>query len=113
MAVPEMLGEFEILVLLAVLRLGDEAYGVSILEEIARRTRRPVARGSVYITLDRLEAKGLLASERGEPTPIRGGRAKRFFTVKPRGLRVLKRTLADLDRLQEGLAPILGGIEGA
>ncbi len=62
-----MLGEFELLVLLAVLRLGDEAYGASILEEIARRTRRPVGRGSVYITLERLEAKGLLASERGRP----------------------------------------------
>jgi DNA-binding PadR family transcriptional regulator len=110
---PDMLGEFEVLVLLAVLRLGEEAYGAAILEEISRKTRRRVARGSVYITLERLEAKGLVTSERGAPTPIRGGRAKRFFTAKPRGLRVLKRTLADLDRLQEGLAPILGGIEGA
>jgi DNA-binding PadR family transcriptional regulator len=105
----DLLGEFELLVLLAVLRLGDEAYGTSILEEIARRTRRPVARGSIYITLDRLEAKGLLGSERGDPTPMRGGRAKRFFKLKPRGLRALKRTLADLGRLQEGLAPILEG----
>jgi PadR family transcriptional regulator PadR len=110
----DMLGEFELVVLLAVLRLGDEAYGASILQEIARRTRRPVARGSVYITLDRLESKGLLGSERGDPTPIRGGRRKRFFKLKARGLRVLKRTLADLGRLQEGLAPLLEGarIEG-
>jgi DNA-binding PadR family transcriptional regulator len=108
-----MLGEFELVVLLAVLRLGDEAYGGSILEEIARRTRRPVARGSVYITLDRLEAKGLLGSERGDPTPIRGGRAKRFFRLRPRGLRVLKRTLADLGRLQEGLAVLREGLMGA
>jgi len=108
-----MLGEFELVVLLAVLRLGDEAYGASILEEISRRTKRPVARGSVYITLDRLEAKGLVGSERGDPTPIRGGRAKRFFKLRPRGLRVLKRTLADLDRLQEGLAELREGLEGA
>jgi DNA-binding PadR family transcriptional regulator len=105
----DLLGEFELLVLLAILRLGDEAYGASILDEIARKTRRPVARGSVYITLDRLEAKGLLSSERGDPTPIRGGRAKRYFKLRPRGLRLLKRTLADLGRLQEGLTSILEG----
>ncbi len=105
----DMLGEFELVVLLAVLRLRDDAYGASILEEIARKTRRPVARGSVYITLDRLQAKGLLGSERGEPTPIRGGRAKRYFKLKPRGLRALKRTLGDLGRLQEGLQPLLEG----
>ncbi len=105
----DLLGEFELLVLLAVLRLGDEAYGASILEEIGKRTRRHVARGSVYITLDRLEAKGLLGSERGDPTPIRGGRAKRYFKLKPRGLRVLKRRLADLGRLQEGLTSVLEG----
>jgi DNA-binding PadR family transcriptional regulator len=109
MAASDLLGEFELVVLLAVLRLGDEAYGASILEEISRKTRRHVARGSVYITLDRLEAKGLLGSERGDPMPIRGGRAKRFFKLKPRGLRVLKRTLTDLGRLQEGLAPLLEG----
>lgn len=105
----DLLGEFELVVLLAVLRLGDDAYGASILEEIAQRTRRPVARGSVYITLDRLEAKGLLASERGDPMPIRGGRAKRYFKLKPRGLRVLRRTLSDLGRLQEGLTSVLEG----
>ncbi len=105
----DLLGEFELLVLLAVLRLGEEAYGASILEEIGKRTRRQEARGSVNITLDRLEAKGLLGSERGDPTPIRGGRAKRYFKLKPRGLRLLKRTLADLGRLQEGLASVLEG----
>jgi PadR family transcriptional regulator len=104
-----MLGEFELLVLLAVLRLGDEAYGAAILEEISSRTRRPVSRGSVYITLDRLVAKGLLAAVRGEPTPVRGGRAKRYFNLKPRGLRSLRQTLDDLGRLQEGLAPLLEG----
>jgi DNA-binding PadR family transcriptional regulator len=105
----DLLGEFELLVLLAVLRLGEEAYGAAILEEIGSKTRRPLSRGSVYITLDRLEEKGLLASERGDPTPIRGGRAKRYFRLRPRGLRLLKRTLADLGRLQEGLASVLEG----
>ncbi|MGH9324033.1 MAG: PadR family transcriptional regulator [Vicinamibacteria bacterium] len=106
---PGMLGEFELRVLLAVVRLGEEAYGASILKEIADRTRRPVARGSVYITLDRLEAKGFLSSERGDPTPIRGGRSKRFFKLRPKGLRLLRQTLADLGRLQEGLGPLLEG----
>jgi DNA-binding PadR family transcriptional regulator len=103
----DLLGELELLVLLAVLRLGDQAYGAAILEEMGRRTRRPLSRGSIYITLDRLEGKGFLSSERGEPTPVRGGRAKRCFKVKPRGIRALKRTLADLGRLSEGLAPLL------
>ena len=103
----QMLGEFELIVLLAVMRLEGEAYGAAILQEIESRTRRPVARGSVYITLDRLEAKGFLASERGEPTPVRGGRAKRLFTLQPRGLRTLRQTLSDLGRLQEGLEPLL------
>jgi PadR family transcriptional regulator len=103
----QLLGEFELLVLLAVLRLEDAAYGTAILEEIAKRTKRSVARGSVYITLERLEAKGLLTSERGEPTPVRGGRAKRVFHVRTKGLRALKQTLHDLGRLQEGLGEIL------
>lgn len=101
------LGELELLVLLAVLRLNEGAYGAAILSEIGSRTRRPVSRGSIYITLERLESKGLVGSHRGEPTPIRGGRAKRFFRLKPRGLRLLKQTLADLGRLQEGLEPVL------
>jgi DNA-binding PadR family transcriptional regulator len=103
----QMLGEFELIVLLAVMRLEGEAYGAAILEEIESRTRRPVARGSVYITLDRLETKGLLTSARGEPTPVRGGRAKRLFTLQPRGLRTLRQTLDDLGRLREGLEPVL------
>src|SRR5436853_4420362 len=85
----DSLGEFEQVVLLAVLRLGEDAYAVSILDEIVRCTGRPVARGSVYITLDRLETKGYLRSGLGDPTPERGGRAKRYYTVRPRAVAAL------------------------
>ena len=101
------LGELEMMVLLAVLRLGDEAYGTAIMEEIERRTRRDVARGSVYVTLDRLEQKELVTSRLGDPSPVRGGRAKRFFRMRPAGVRALKQTLADLGSMQEGLEPLL------
>ena len=99
----ESLGELEMVVLLAVLRLGDEAYGVSIMREIARCTERELKRGSVYVTLERLEDKGLLGSRRGEPSPVRGGRAKRYFRVKAAGVRALKRSLGDLERLAAGI----------
>jgi PadR family transcriptional regulator len=104
-----MLGEFELLILLTVLRLGDDAYGAAILAEMASRTRRAVSRGSVYITLDRLVDKGLLVTTRGAPTPVRGGRAKRYFKLEPKGLRSLRQTLDDLGRLREGLEPLLEG----
>lgn len=102
-----MLGALELMVLLAVLRLGDEAYGSAILQELGERTGRPVSRGSVYVALDRLVQKGLLDSWLGEPTPVRGGRAKRFFRLRNEGLRELRSTVADLGRLSEGLDPVL------
>ena len=76
-----VVGEFEQMILLAVLQRKDDAYGASIYEELARHTRRPVARGAVYMTLDRLEKKGLLRSTLTDPTPERGGRAKRCYAV--------------------------------
>jgi DNA-binding PadR family transcriptional regulator len=79
------LGEFEQIVLLAILRLPDQAYGVTIRAEIAQCTRREPAPGALYTTLDRLEQKGLVHSRLGDPTPERGGRAKRFFTVTRTG----------------------------
>lgn len=79
------LGEFERAVLLAVIRLGDRAYGVSIREELEKRLARAVSFGAVYTTLDRLEEKGLVSSSRGEPTAARGGRAKKFFHVEAAG----------------------------
>src|SRR5207245_3572384 len=84
------LGEFEHVVLLAVLRLGDEAYAVSILDEIERCTGRSISRGSVYITLDRLETKGYLRSRLADPTPERGGRAKRYYALRARAIAALR-----------------------
>lgn len=97
------LGEFEMIVLLAVLQAGEGAYGVPIQREIEGRTGRPVARGAVYVTLDRLERKGLLSSSLADPTPERGGRAKRVYRLEPRGLAALRSSLQALARMQQGL----------
>lgn len=84
------LGDIEHLVLLAILRLGTDAYGIPILDEVCARSGRDVSRATVYVALKRLEQKGLIASRLGESTPERGGRAKRFFTLKPAGLKALR-----------------------
>lgn len=83
----DYLGEFEQIVLLAVLRLGKNAYGVTIWEEIEKRTGRSVMMGAVYATLERLESKCYISSKFGAPTPERGGRAKRFFKITAQGAR--------------------------
>jgi DNA-binding PadR family transcriptional regulator len=93
------LGEFEQLVLLAVLSLGDAAYAVPVRREIQRATQRTVTRGAVYITLDRLEQKGLLTSVLGESLPERGGRARRYYRATPVALAALRRHRASLDRM--------------
>ena len=103
------LGEFELMVLLAAIRLGDDAYGVPIAREIEQRSRREVALGSVYAALDRLEEKGLVTSRLGDPTAARGGRAKRFFRVTAQGLRGIRETRRALVNLWSGL-PELAGI---
>jgi DNA-binding PadR family transcriptional regulator len=97
------LGEFEQVVLLAVLRLGDEAYAVPILEEIAHHTGRAVSRGSVYVTLDRLETKGYLRSLLGDPTAERGGRAKRYYSLRPRGVEALRDSRRTLIAMWRGV----------
>ena len=97
------LGEFELLVLLAVMRAGDEAYGSTILSELHERSGRHVARGALYVTLDRLEAKGLLASRAEPGPPTRGGRPRRYYTVRPVGLESLRQSLDALSRMREGL----------
>lgn len=102
------LGGFEHVVLLALLRLRQEAYGVTVRQEIEARTGREVSIGAVYATLDRLEAKGYVKSHLGEPTPERGGRSKRFFQVTSSGLAVLNRTHRALSRLSAGLDLIRG-----
>ena len=99
----EFLGEFEQMVLLAVARLKSEAYGMSILDEIEDRTGNETAVGSVYAALDRLERSGFVSSEVGDPTPERGGRAKRFFSLRPEGAEALTRARRALDSLWEGL----------
>jgi PadR family transcriptional regulator PadR len=105
MARREHLGEFEHLVLVAVLRLRDDAYGVSIRQEIEKRTRRAPTVGALYRTLDRLEAKGYVTSRFGDPTPERGGRSKRYFKVRPLGLRTLRASREALTAMWEGLEP--------
>ena len=105
------LGEFEQVVLLAILRLGPEAYGVTIRREIAACTERDPAPGALYTTLDRLEDKGLVTSRYGDPTPERGGRAKRYFTVTARGVRAVARAQRAYQRLLKGL--VLPGVSHA
>ena len=101
------LGEFEQVVLLAILRLGDNAYAVSVRDEILQCTGRDVSRGSVYITLDRLETKGFLRSRLADPTPERGGRSKRYYTLRPRAVDALKESRRALVALWRGLERVL------
>jgi DNA-binding PadR family transcriptional regulator len=103
MSAMPLLGEFEQVVLLAILRLHDDAYGVTIRNEIAVCTGREPAPGALYTTLDRLEEKGLLRSRMGDPTPERGGRSKRFFTVSAHGLKAVIHAQRNFKRLLEGL----------
>ncbi len=109
MAVPDVvaLGEFEHMVLLAIMRLGDDAYAVPVREEIVRCTGRDVSRGSIYITLDRLETKGYLRSRLADPTPERGGRAKRYYVLRPRAIDALKESRRALVALWRGLETVL------
>ena len=103
------LASFEQVVLLAVLQAGDEAYGPTIHAEILRCTGRDVSRGALYVTLDRLEAKGLLVSREGAPTPQRGGRTRRLVRVTAPGLRALRDSRAALLSLWSGLEAALDG----
>ena len=105
------LGEFETLLLLAILQLseqGREAYGSAIRAEIEQRTSRPVPRGSIYVTLDRLEDKGLLRSHDGGASPARRQRPKRIFTVTPSGVRAVKSSVTAVIRMRRGLETVLG-----
>ena len=102
------LGEFEQLILLSILRLGDNAYGVTIRAELLDRAQRAVAPGALYTALERLETKGLVTSRMGDPTPQRGGRAKRYVTVTAAGVRALRRALRAYERLIEGLDVLRG-----
>jgi DNA-binding PadR family transcriptional regulator len=109
MARREFLGSFELLVLLALIRLGDEAYGVPISEAIEESSGREVALGSVYITLERLQNKGFVSSELGEPTAVRGGRAKTYFRITAKGLREVRQTQRTLIKLWRDVPQLHGG----
>ena len=102
------LGEFELMILLAVIRLGDDAYGVPISKELLERTGRDVALGSVYAALERLERKELVSSTLGDPTPARGGRAKRYFRVTSKGISEAKMTKKALISLWRGIPQMEG-----
>jgi DNA-binding PadR family transcriptional regulator len=99
----DYLGEFEHMIVLALLRLGDQAYGVTVRQEIELRIKREVSIGAVYATLDRLEGKGYVKSHRGDPTPERGGRSKRFFNVTAKGVAAVNRAQRALHSMTEGL----------
>lgn len=101
------LGEFELLVLLSTLSLGETAYPVSVAADIARRTSRKTSRTAVLITLERLEDKGLLSSRYGDPLPVRGGRARRYFRAKPAALDAVRRSISHVRAMTAGLEAIL------
>ena len=100
---PQSLGEFEQLLLFAIVRLGKNAYGASLRREIEERTGRTVAIGAVYTALDRLEQKGFVDSRMGEPTPERGGRRKKFYRLEPLGSKALGRSYNDFKQMVAGL----------
>ena len=108
MGKPPSLGEFEVLVLMAVLHVGDDAFGSAIRDELEVRSGRPASRGAVYITLDRLEEKGLLRSQLRDATSARGLRPRRYFTLTPEGTAAVRSSLAVLARMHRGLERALG-----
>jgi DNA-binding PadR family transcriptional regulator len=97
------LAEFELHLMLAVTRLGAEAYGVTIRQEIEKRTGRPVSIGAVYATLGRLGDKGLVSFKESDPLPIQGGRSRKYFRLTARGKKALAHSAQMLDRMMEGL----------
>ena len=105
---PPVLGEFEQIVMLALVRLGSDAYGATVCAEIENRSGRGVSVSAVHTTLDRLEQKGLVKSRVGDPTPQRGGKRKRHYIVQPAGLRTLQSSIRALRRMTDGLDDLLG-----
>jgi DNA-binding PadR family transcriptional regulator len=99
----DSVGEFEQLVLFAAIRLEDTATAVTIRQEIERRLHRTVSSGALYTALDRLEARGFVSSSLGEPTAVRGGKRRRFYTVQPAGARALTRSYDAMQKMASGL----------
>lgn len=102
------LGEFEQMLLLAALRLGEEAYGAAMSAELEATVGRRVSRGAIYVTLDRLEAKGLLTSRMSAPRAERGGRPRRMISVTPEGVSALRESRAALETLWDGVEALEG-----
>jgi DNA-binding PadR family transcriptional regulator len=107
------LGEFEQMILFALVELGEEAYGAAIARTIETRTGRSVAPGAIYTALDRMQARGLVRSEVGEPTPERGGRRKKFYALEPDGAVELHRSVERIKAMSEGLMPKLETLLGS
>ena len=105
----EYLGNFDLMALLALLRLGEGAYGVTIARELEEQTGREVVVASVYATLERLQERGLVTSSLGESTPERGGRAKRYFRITKAGVREVRDARRSLMNLWKGLPELKGG----
>jgi DNA-binding PadR family transcriptional regulator len=108
MGVRQPLTDLEFMILLAILRLTERAYGVMIGRQIEQLGRRTVTRAALYVALDRLEERGLVCSTVGDPTPERGGRAKRYFTVTAAGLRAVKGTQRAFVAMWSGIRPLEG-----
>jgi DNA-binding PadR family transcriptional regulator len=109
---PGTLGDFEQRILFALIRLGRDAYGVTIRDDIEARTGRAVSAGALYTALTRLEKRGLVSSTLGEPTPERGGKRKRLYTVQPAGERALARVYESLRLMASGMATRLRTVKG-
>ena len=101
------LGELEQMVLMAVLQLEDDAYGTTVLNELSERGGRKISPGALFATIDRLEGKGMVRSELGDPTPGRGGKRKRFLEVTPSGISALQEAREAWTRMSEGLDEVL------
>jgi PadR family transcriptional regulator PadR len=109
---PQTLGDFEQRILYALIRLGDDAYGVTIREAIEARTGRAVSPGALYTALDRLEKRGLVGSRLGEPTAQRGGKRKRLYTLHPAGARALAQAYESMRQMASGVGSRLRTIKG-
>ena len=104
----DYIGNLELMVMLVLIRLGEKAYGIPIAHEIETKGGREVSFGSIYAALERLEAKGLVSSQLGEPTAERGGRAKKYFSVTSKGVREVRETQRVLKQLWHGLRQLEG-----
>jgi DNA-binding PadR family transcriptional regulator len=110
---PTHLGEFEQLLLFALLRLGEEAHGLNIRRELETRARRPASPGAIYTALSRLEEKGLVSSRTGETAPARGGRRRKYYQLEPEGAAALREAFQGIQRMADGLLPELQSSMGS